>query len=82
MSTLNKKMLTDAEISQAFSGPDGIHFPRILTVKELAELFRVSSKTIYEWKSKGDLEGTYRKHKKIILFWRDKAIARHFNGKT
>lgn len=81
MARPNKKMLTDAEIAQTFSGPDGERFPIILNVEDLAKLFRVSPNTIYDWKSKGDFEGTYRQQKKIILFWRNKVVDQFFNGK-
>ena len=81
MSQSKKKMLSSTEISQAFAGREGEKFSHILTVKELALLLRVSPKTIYEWKQKGYLEGTYRQQKKITLFWRDKAIDRFFNSK-
>lgn len=51
-----------------------------LHVEEVAERFGIPEKTLYEWKAKGRLEGTYRKRGKYILFWPDRIIDRIFNG--
>lgn len=41
----------------------------------------LSVKTIYEWMSKGRLDGAYRKRGKHALIWRDRALDILFNGK-
>ena len=41
----------------------------------------MSVKTIYEWMSKGRLDGAYRKRGKHALIWRDRALDVLFNGK-
>ncbi len=74
-------MLSSVEITRAFAGPEGEKFSHVLRVEDLALLLRVSRKTIYEWKQKGYLEGTYRQQKKMTLFWRDKVVDHFFNGK-
>ncbi len=79
MSTQAKK-LSKTEIQQAFAEGSGPPVPRILTVKQLAELLHISPKTIYEWHAKGRLDGALRKRGKHILIWRDRAIALLFDG--
>ena len=79
MSTRANK-LSKTEIQQAFAEDTGPPVPQILTVQELADLVQISPKTIYEWCSKGRLDGAYRKRGKRILFWRNRAIDLIFNG--
>ena len=81
MSTRSKKLSKD-EIQQAFAEGHGAQFPVILTVPELAELTRISPKTLYEWIAKGRLDGAFRKRGKHHLIWRDRAIDIIFNGKN
>lgn len=50
------------------------NYPEIMTVKEVARYFRVSSKTIYEAVRKGMLRSfqvgrLYRFHRKDVLRW-------------
>jgi excisionase family DNA binding protein len=47
---------------------------------QVAALFGVSVKTIYEWKDRGRLDGTFRRRGKHVLFWRDRVIHLIFNG--
>lgn len=76
-----KLNLTDDEIARPFAGAEGEPFPAILSPDQLAELVGLSVKTIYEWMSKGRLDGTYRKRGKHALIWRDRALDALFNGK-
>ncbi len=46
--------MSDAEIVRAFQGSD---YPRILSVDQAARLAGVSKKTIYDWSSRGLLQG-------------------------
>ena len=61
---------------------DGLHFAYrpVLTVGEVADLLRVSVKTIYYWIQQGRFDGCYRKRGKHCLFWRDRVIERIFDG--
>ena len=79
MSTRAKK-LSKTEIQQAFAEDTGLPVPPILTVEQLAQLVQIPKKTIYEWCSKGRLDGSFRKRGKRTLFWRDRAIDLIFNG--
>lgn len=76
-----KLNLTDDEIARPFAGAEGEQFPVILSPDQLAELVGLSVKTIYEWMSKGRLDGAYRKRGKHVLIWRDRALDVLFNGK-
>ena len=66
--------LTDQEIAEAFSSTGDASIPPILSPQQLADLVGLSVKTIYEWISKGRLDGTFRKRGKHCLIWRDRAI--------
>ena len=80
MSTLTRK-LSKAEIQQAFADDEGARFGPILTPAQLADLMRVSVKTLYQWLAEGRLDGAFRKRGKHHLIWRDRAIDILFNGK-
>ena len=73
--------LTGDEIARPFAGELAGQFPLILSPDQLAGLLGKSVKTIYEWMSKGRLDGAYRKRGKHALFWRDKVLDLIFNGK-
>lgn len=68
------------EIAQAFVEGPGASVPVILSPVQLAELLGLSVKTIYEWAAQGYLDGAFRKRGKHLLFWRDRALDRIFNG--
>jgi excisionase family DNA binding protein len=72
---------TEAELAQAFAGPTGDRFGPILSPAQLAELTGMSVKTIYEWLSRGRLDGAFRRRGKHVLLWRDRAIEILFQGK-
>ncbi len=55
-------------------------FPPILKVDQLAALLQLSKKTVYEWTTKGRLDGAFRKRGKHHLIWRDRALELLFNG--
>jgi predicted DNA-binding transcriptional regulator AlpA len=76
-----KLNLTDDEMARPFTGAEGEQFPSVLSPDQLAALRGLSVKTIYEWMSKGRLDGAYRKCGKHALFWRDRALDLIFNGK-
>ena len=76
-----KCKLTDAEIRRAFSGRSADVFPPIVAPGQLAQLFGISTKTMYEWITKGRLDGAFRRRGKPMLIWRDRAIELIFTGK-
>jgi excisionase family DNA binding protein len=73
--------LTPREIREAFAEDTGAAWPVILSPSQLANLVGLSTKTIYEWLTKGRLDGAYRKRGKHVLIWRDRAIQILFSGK-
>lgn len=73
-------ILSTAEIRHPFEGDWGERFPPILSPAGLAKLLGLSPKTVYEWISKGRLDGAFRKRGKHVLLWRDKALDLIFNG--
>lgn len=70
--------LAKDEISRAFANDAGV--PVILSPAKLADVLGLSVKTIYDWMSKGRLDGAYRKRGKHALLWRDRVIDILFNG--
>jgi excisionase family DNA binding protein len=76
-----KCKLTDEEIQRAFAGTAGEVIPPVLSPNQLAQLLGLKVKTIYEWISKGRLDGTFRKRGKHVLIWRDRAVETIFAGK-
>jgi excisionase family DNA binding protein len=79
--SVRKRPLNPDEIARAFQGPAAEQFPIILSPTQLAQLLGLSPKTVYEWISRGRLDGAFRKRGKHVLIWRDRAIDILFNGK-
>ena len=79
--TVRKLPLNRDEIAAPFQGSMTERFPVILSPAQLADLFGLSRKTIYEWIAHGRLDGAFRKRGKHVLFWRDRAIDIIFNDK-
>ena len=78
--TTRQRPLTKEEIQLACEAPVSNGVPMILSPLQLAEVCGLSVKTIYEWVSRGRLDGAFRKRGKHNLFWRDRVIALIFNG--
>jgi hypothetical protein len=76
-----KLHLTDEEIARPFTGTEAEQIPVVLSPEQLGELLGLSVKIIYEWMSRGRLDGAYRKRGKHALIWRDRALDIVFNGK-
>lgn len=74
-----RRLLTKAEIAEAFQGEDANEYGPILTTEKAAQLICMSKKKLSEWKNKGWLDGTFRKRGKVLYF-RDKLVDRIFNG--
>ncbi len=72
--------LNPDELTNLIHGKDADKFPPILSLDDLATLLNVSRKTLDGWKSKGRLEGTYRKRGKRVFVLRDRAIKQLLDG--
>jgi excisionase family DNA binding protein len=72
--------LTEGELTQAFAGPIGERYGPILSPSQLAELLNLSIKTVYEWLSRGRLEGASRRRGKRVLILRDRALQLLISG--
>jgi excisionase family DNA binding protein len=72
-----KRHLSKDEILRAVGG----QLPAILSPAQLASFLGLSRKTVYEWLTKGRLEGAFRKRGKHHLIWRDRALDILYNGK-
>jgi hypothetical protein len=72
--------LSRAEIQAAFSGELAKTFPVVLSPAQFAALLNLSVKTVYTWISLGRLDGCFRKRGKHCLIWRDRALAKIFDG--
>jgi excisionase family DNA binding protein len=73
--------LTVQEVVKTFADPaSAARFPPILTVDQAAELLQVPKLTIYDWRSRGLLQGCCRRVGKHLRFFRDRLILHVFNG--
>ena len=52
----------------------------VLSAEEAATLLRISLSTLYEWRSRGRLDGTFRKRGKRLLFHRERLLEEIFDG--
>jgi hypothetical protein len=77
---MTRPNLSRAELQAPFVGEAGKAFPIILSPAQLAALLGKSPKTVYTWISLGRLDGCYRKRGKHCLIWRDRALAKIFDG--
>jgi hypothetical protein len=72
--------LTADEIAQAFSSSSiASAFPPVLTVDQTAALLQVPKATIYDWHSRGLLNGCCRKVGKHLRFFRNRLLLHIFN---
>lgn len=72
--------LTDKEILQSFADPLwSAKFPPVMSVEQAAELLQVPVATIYDWRSRGLLDGCCRKVGKHLRFLRDRLLKQIFN---
>lgn len=72
--------LTKKELTEAFSDPYwSKKFPPLMTIGQAAELLQIPKATIYEWRSRGRLQGCCRKVGKHLRFFRDRLVTRLFN---
>lgn len=72
--------VTQQEVAGWFSEPEWAkRFPPILSIDQAAELLQVPKQTIYDWKSRGLLDGCCRKVGKHLRFLRDRLLLKAFN---
>lgn len=75
--------LSGKEIQNSFSESHwSRNFPPILSVEQVAALFQVPKKTVYDWNSRGLLPGCGRRIGKYVRFWRDRLVDQLFNVET
>ncbi len=55
-------------------------FPPIVSPEQVAHMLGFARATVYEWISKGRLDGTFRRRGKHVRLWRDRVLDRFFNG--
>jgi hypothetical protein len=74
-------VLTDAEVSRAFSDPRWAEvYPPVLTVDRAAELAGVPKATVYDWSSRGLLDDCAARVGKYLRIFRDRFVKHIFNG--
>jgi excisionase family DNA binding protein len=72
--------LTAQDVANAFTDPAwAAKFPPVLTVDQVAALLQVPKLTVYDWRSRGLLQGCSRRVGKHLRFFRDKLLLMIFN---
>jgi excisionase family DNA binding protein len=72
--------LTAQVVANAFADPAwATKFPPVLSVDQVAALLQVPKLTVYDWRSRGLLQGCSRKVGKHLRFFRDKLLLMVFN---
>ena len=72
--------LTAQEIQRAFSDPKWAEtYPPILSIDQVTVLLDLPKGTIYDWSSRGLLDGCARRVGKHLRFFRDRLIEKIFN---
>lgn len=77
---MKKRRFEREELRQPFDGDLARRFPPILTMPQVSQLLGYSTSTIYEWVSRGKLDGCSRKRGKQLRFWRERLLDLFFNG--
>ena len=72
--------LTDEELKSVWGESHwALKFPPVLTVDQAAELLQVPKTTVYDWSSRGLLNGCARRVGKHLRIWRDRLLTSVFN---
>jgi excisionase family DNA binding protein len=75
--------LTAQEIQSLFVEPNWAQrFPPILSTEQAADLLQLPVGTIYDWRSRGQLNGCCKKVGKHLRFLRDRLIAQVFGQQS
>jgi excisionase family DNA binding protein len=73
--------LTAKELAQMFADPHSANrFPPLLSVDQAADLLQVPKRSIYDWSSRGLLDGCAARVGKHLRLARDRLLQRFFNG--
>ena len=72
--------ITRDELQKPFEGELARDWPPVLSPAQVSDLLGISVSTLYEWVSKGRLDGAFRRRGKHLLFWRDRLLDIVFNG--
>ena len=81
MSGIEETMkLSNKEVAAAFSDSKWAElYPPVLDIDQAADLAGVSKETIYDWRSRGLLNGCSRRFGKRVRIFRDKFVQHLFN---
>lgn len=72
--------LSDREVAQSFIDPVwATKFPPVMSIEQAAELLQMPIATLYDWRSRGLLNGCCRKVGKRLRFLRDRLMKQIFN---
>jgi excisionase family DNA binding protein len=75
------EQITAKEMAQLFNQPGWAdRFPPFLTVDQAAELLQVPRGTIYDWSSRGLLDGCKAKVGKYLRLFRDRLVQKILAG--
>ena len=73
---------TAKELAGWFTDPHAAaKYPAVLTPDQAADLLQVPKQTIYDWSSRGLLDGCKARVGKHLRLARDRLLDRFFNGK-
>ena len=80
MSGKEKLRISREEIASAFTTDIySDRFPPIMNVQQAAELLQVPKHTLYEWNSRGRLNGCSQRLGKHLRFFRDRLVHKVMN---
>ena len=72
--------LTAKELAAAFSDPIWSQkYPPLMSIEQAADMLQISKDTIYDWRSRGLLQGCCRKVGKHLRFFRDRLVQKLMN---
>jgi excisionase family DNA binding protein len=81
MSMDANKQPTAKELAQIFSDPHwSERFPPLLTLDQASDLLQIPKQTLYDWSSRGLLDGCKAKVGKHVRLGRDRLMQKVFNG--
>jgi excisionase family DNA binding protein len=80
MRSLMEEVLVEREIKATIQSNPSV--PRLLKMKEVCELFKISKPTIYDWMRKGELHSIKIESRRFFLITDiEQLIAKHSSGK-
>lgn len=80
MRSLIEEVLVEREIKATINSKPSV--PRLLKMKEVCELFKISKPTIYDWMRKGELHSIKIESRRFFLITDiEQLIEKHSSGK-